>query len=255
MIIVSSIFIFGLFIGSFLNVLSDRLPKGENFLNSRSYCPSCKHNLSFFDLIPVISFIVLKGKCRYCKKRISFWYPLSEITTAVVFVLAYLTSLQSFMSIYFIFLLLISSLLIIVFLTDIKYGIILDKIITFAVFIAVLYLIIFENSSIISHFIAGLLALLFFLLLVVFTKGKGMGFGDVKLSFFMGLLLGIPGVIISLYIAFLTGAFVAIILILWRKKRFFKDTISFGPFLVLGTLITLFWGSLLNPLLLKLIGF
>lgn len=255
MVIVFSLFIFGLFIGSFLNVLSDRLPKGENFLNSHSYCPNCKHNLSFLDLIPVISFIFFKGKCRYCKKRISFWYPLSEIITAVVFVLAYITSLQSFMSVYFIFLLLMSSLLIVVFLTDIKYGIILDKIIALAAFVALLYLIIFSNFSIISHFIAGLLALLFFLLIVVFTKGRGMGFGDVKFSFFMGLLLGIPGVIVSLYIAFLTGACVAIILILWRKKRFFKDTISFGPFLVLGTLITLFWGSFLNPLFLRLIGF
>lgn len=240
------LFIFGLSVGSFLNVLIDRLPKGESPVKGRSHCDKCKKTLKWYDLIPLLSFLILKGKCRYCKTKLSFYYPIIEFTTGVMFVLTFLFvgSMNHELRImdlgYYLFL--VSS-LIVIFFADLKYGIIPDKVLFPAVAISFLYLFINHSSLIINHFLAGLGASLFFLLLFLITRGRGMGFGDVKLSFLMGLILGFPNIIVSLYVAFLTGAIIGCILILWQKKRIRGTTIPFGPFLAIGTLISIFFGE------------
>ena len=138
------------------------------------------------------------------------------------------------------YLIIISS-LIVVFFTDLKYGIIPDKVIILAILASLLYVFILHNSYFIIHLLSGIGALLFFFFLFLLTKGRGMGFGDVKLSFLLGLVLGFPGTLISLYIAFLTGAIIGCILIIWKKKKLIGTKIPFGPFLVLGTLVAIFF--------------
>lgn len=249
----------GLFVGSFLNVLSDRLPRNETVVKGRSHCEYCKKELQWYDLIPLFSFIFLKGKCRYCHKKLSFSYPISELGTGLIFFITSLFVLNGPIYTYdivikLIFYLFMVSSLIAIFFADLKHGIIPDKIIFPAILINLLYLLLFNNHFLIQNFLSGLGALLFFLLLVLVTRGRGMGLGDVKFSFLIGLFLGFPGVLIGLYLAFLTGALISIILILWRKK-FLKDSIPFGPFLVLGTFIGLYFGNLLYEKLLLLMGF
>ncbi|RJQ37039.1 prepilin peptidase [Candidatus Microgenomates bacterium] len=252
------LFILGLCIGSFLNVLIDRLPRNETILKGRSHCENCKKKLAWHDLIPLLSFVLLKGKCRYCKSPISLYYPVVELMTGVLFVLVAINfqfSIFNFQSnsnfqifnsslMALIFQLFIISSLIVVFFTDLKYGIIPDKIIIPSILISLFYFFIIYNSLFISHLISGIGAFLFFLLLFLITRGKGMGFGDVKFSFLMGLFLGYPKIGVAFYIAFLTGAFVSLILISWRKKEI-KATIPFGPFLVIGTLVSMFAGEFL----------
>lgn len=249
-----SIFILGLFVGSFLNVLVDRLPKGESVIKGRSRCERCKKELAWRDLIPLFSFLQLKGKCRYCRSPLSFYYPIIELTTGIMFFVTALFVFNNFQfSIPLIYYLFIVSSLIVIFFADLKYGIIPDKIVFPAIAIIFLYLLINPSSFIINHLLSALGACLFFLLLFLITKGRGMGFGDVKFAFLMGLILGFPNIIVALYAAFLTGAIIGIILILWRKKRIFGTSIPFGPFLVLGNFIAIFFGKQLSQNFLRMV--
>ncbi|MBI2430419.1 MAG: prepilin peptidase [Candidatus Levybacteria bacterium] len=248
MIDVIFLFVFGLFIGSFLNVLIDRLPRDEQIFRGRSYCELCKHKLSFSDLVPVLSFVYLKGKCRYCHTPLSYYYPLVEITTGLLFVLSFVFFKQ-FLIVYYLFL--ISS-LIVIFFTDLKYGIIPDKIL----FPAIIATVIFNfQFSIFNYLISAIGSFLFFFCLWAVTRGKGMGFGDVKYVILMGLILGFPHILVGLYIAFLTGAVVSLILVLWGKKKLKGSTIPFGPFLVFGTIVALFWGERLIETVLPWLSF
>ena len=254
------IFLLGLLVGSFLNVLVDRLPREESLIWARSRCDRCKKNLKWYDLIPLLSFIFLKGKCRYCRMRISLYYPVVELATGVLFILTFLFlgimnpfglaqgghELRIMDLGYYLFL--VSS-LIVIFFADLKYGIIPDKIIFPSIVVSLIYLFLIHNSLFLIHILAALGASLFFLILFLVTRGRGMGFGDVKFAFLMGLVLGFPDIVFALYIAFLTGAIIGCILIVWRKKRVFGTTIPFGPFLVIGTLISIFFGDILQNLL------
>ncbi len=247
------LFIFGLCIGSFLNVLADRLPQDGSVIKGRSRCDKCKKTLKWYDLIPLLSFVNLKGKCRYCHARLSFFYPIIELTTGVMFAITtffILNGSQFLISnfqllITLIYYLFIVSSLIVIFFADLKYGIIPDKIIFPSALISIAYLFFNHQSLIINHLLSAIGASFFFLLLFLITKGRGMGFGDVKYAFLMGLVLGFPNIIVSLYVAFLTGAIVGCILIIWRKKALRGTSIPFGPFLVLGTLSAIFYGEVL----------
>jgi len=244
MSIVMGIFVFvlGLLIGSFLNCLIYRLElrelKGEKRspFKGRSFCPRCGHVLSWLDLVPILSFLLLRGKCRYCSKSISKQYPLVELLTALVFLLIF-SHYGLLLTIYY---LLISCLLIIIFVFDLKHFIIPDVIIFPAIIIALIFRVFFTESDY-SFIGAGLGASLFFLLIFLISKGKWLGFGDVKLALFMGLFLGYPQILVGLFLSFFIGAIIGIILILFKKKGL-KSEIPFGPFLILGTYIGLFWG-------------
>ena len=264
------IFISGLFFGSFLGVLVDRLPKKENVIKGRSRCDKCKKELGLFDLIPVLSFVFLKRKCRYCHTKLSLLYPVIEILTGIMFALTYMFIISNFkfqisneflilksLIILTYYLFMISS-FIVIFFTDLKYGIIPDKIVFPAIVINIFYLLFFNPKSLIFNLASGLGAFLFFVIIsyifYILTKKQSMGGGDIKLSFLLGLSLGFPGILVALYLAFLTGGVIAIILILWKKKAFSKDTLPFGPFLIFGAIISLFWGNQIYSLALNFLG-
>lgn len=239
-------FILGLFFGSFLNVLIDRLPQGENPWRGRSRCDYCKKTLGVWDLLPVISFLWLRGKCRYCHKRLSWEYPLLELFTASVFGICGLALLNHYINHPYLGLILtagliIASSFIVIFFADIKYQIIPDEMIISLLGGSLLF-IVFTSRSLLPYLLTSLIAAGFFLAIYVVTRGRGMGFGDVKLVFALGLFLGFPKALIALYIAFLTGAVVSLILILVKKKRL-KSRIAFGPFLVGGSVLSLIFGQ------------
>lgn len=232
------LFITGIFIGSFLNVLIDRIPKGEDFMLGRSHCDFCKKILEPLDLIPLFSFLFLKGRCRYCHKKLSWQYPVIEFISGLILSFFFLTSVNYQMMLfnYFLF-----AGLLVIFVSDLKYRIIPDQIVGFLVILQLAELLIISGNMT-NHIFSGIGFFLFFLLLVIITKGKGMGLGDVKYSFFMGLLLGFPKIIVAFYASFLTGAVFSLILILKGKKTM-KSTVAFGPFLVFGTVVTYHYGN------------
>lgn len=244
------IFVLGLAIGSFLLVLADRIPKNEPVFLGRSHCDHCQKTLSYKDLVPFFSFIAFNGKCRYCKKSLSLYYPAVELLTGVLFVLTYLMVAHGELG----FFLFIVSVLVVIFFADLKYGLIPFVIIFPAIIITFLYIILNTQYVIQNHFLSALGAAGFFLLIFLITRGRGMGFGDVVLAFFMGLLLGFPEIIVALYAAFLTGTAASLILILRGKKKFFGSTIPFGPFLILGTYVSLFWGKTIISFVLPYLG-
>lgn len=243
-------FTLGLAVGSFLNVLIYRLPLGLG-IRGRSFCPHCKKTIRWFDNVPLLSFLLLGGKCRRCHSPIGWQYPAVELITAALFVVTFsFLSSERIMNqesgimgmIELLYSLLILSLLIVIFFIDLRHKIIPDLLVFPAIIVTFLYISIIHNSLFIIHFLAAIGAFAFFLTLFLFTRGRGMGFGDVKLAFLMGLILGFPNIVVALYLAFLTGAVVSIILVLRGRKRL-KDAIAFGPFLVIGTFVAFFWGE------------
>ncbi len=254
--VVLFLFIIGLFVGSFLNVVVDRLPRGENVLIGRSHCEFCKKNLAWYDLIPLLSFLLLHGKCRYCKKWIGWKYLLIECITGLLFAITYFLSFFAYgnISLYqIIFDLCIMSILIVIFFIDLWNGIIPDVLVLLAVVITFLYLFLTAPITVVPAVLSGLGASLFFLLLFAVTLGKGMGLGDVKLVFLLGLLLRWPNIFVCIYLAFLTGAAASLILILLRRKKFRGSTIPFGPFLVVCAYVTMFLGNALWNMIFQLI--
>jgi leader peptidase (prepilin peptidase) / N-methyltransferase len=239
----------GLALGSFLNCAAYRLEVGESFLAGRSYCPECKHKLCWQDLVPLFSFVFLGARCRYCQKPISFRYPLVEISTAIIFLLIFnfqfpisggfpIFDLQNILAT--IYLLISASLLIIIFIFDLKHYIIPDGAVFAAMAISGLWSLFF--GQILNALGAAAAAALFFLLIFLISRGKWMGFGDVKLAFFMGLFLGFPKIIAALFLAFFIGAIIGICLIIFGKKKFSSE-VPFGPFLIIGTFLALLSGE------------
>jgi len=244
-----SIFIFGLIVGSFLNCVIYRLEKKESFLRGRSYCPHCKHPLAWYDLIPLLSFIFLRRRCRYCHKPISWQYPIVELATGFLFTLPLFSSPSQWEGEVWwgwFFYLLIACFLIIIFVYDLKHFTILDKVLIPAIILSVFYrvleLIINNQLSIINYFCAALGAAGFFLLIYLISKGKWIGFADVKLAILLGLILGWTKIGLSLFLSFFIGAIIGIGLVVFSDKKF-KSEIPFAPFLITGALISLFWGQ------------
>ena len=256
-LIYSFVFIFGLIIASFLNSVIYRLSISQDFLFGKSYCPNCKHDLNWSDLIPLISFLVLKGKCRYCKKPISIQYVLVELATAVLFViliwqnidLIYDFTLFRFLNLCFMLYVVCS--MIVIFVYDLKHYIIPDKVIFPAIIAAFSYQLfdIWNSFGIwtldfdilkllLNPILSAIVSSLFFLSIVLGSRGKWMGMGDVKLAFLMGLFLGFPKILIALFLAFFIGAIIGISLIILGEKTF-KSEVPFGPFLIMGTFLAL----------------
>ncbi|OGK13212.1 hypothetical protein A3I50_01825 [Candidatus Roizmanbacteria bacterium RIFCSPLOWO2_02_FULL_37_9] len=260
------IFIIGLSIGSFLNVLIDRLPKDKS-ITGRSHCDHCRKKLAWYDLIPILSYLYLGAKCKYCGKRISFFYPLIEAVTGMMFVVVVMLlslnirgslfalggffNLENFdlvkrvlISIHTLALLGIVSMAIVIFFSDLEYQIIPDSI-QLALFVFSFFFLLTGGITAKVFFNqvgAAFVVMIPILFLFLGTKGKSMGFGDVKLAFNLGFLLGLLGGALALYIGFVSGAIIGVILILFKKKGL-KSKIAFGPFLVLGLVIMLFFGN------------
>lgn len=266
----TTLFIIGLFIGSFANVLIYRIPLGKPWVAGRSYCPKCKHKLYWYDLIPLFSWIFLHRKCRYCHKPISFRYPLIELTNAGLWGIIGLTAstpyghlglwnlgYQNNISLITTLLFLIlSTCLLVIFVIDIQHFIIPDNLtITIAIISLILILIQpnYNSQQLITNLLWGLGAFSFFFLLHFITRGKGMGWGDVKFSFVMGLLLE-KNVLVALMIAFVSGAIIGILLLATKIAKP-QQPIPFGPFLVFGTIIGLIYGSQLLNWYLPFLGY
>ncbi len=222
-------------------------------MRGRSFCPNCKKELAWQDLLPVFSFIFLRGKCRYCRKKISWQYPLTEIATGIIFMLVFRIFfsqifLQSVDYLNLAYYWAITAFLIIIFIYDLKHYIIPDKVIYLAIIVSVvwravsLFFDLYTEHEILEIACAALVSAAFFLLIVLLSHGKWMGAGDIKLAFLMGLVLGWPGVLVALSVAFYSGAVVGLGLMALGKKKL-KSEIPFAPFLVAGTFIALFWGN------------
>jgi len=235
-----SIFILGLILGSFYNVVGLRVPEKQSIVAPRSACPHCHHQLTSFELIPVFSYMFLGGKCRQCKARISPIYPLMELATGLLFVLAPL--ILGWTNELFVAWTLIS-LFIIIFVSDITYMIIPDKVLLFFTGIFLLERIVIPLQpwwDSLAGAAAGFLLLLF---IAVISKG-GMGGGDIKLFALIGFVMGIKLVFISFFISALYGAIFGIIgLMTGKVKR--KNPIPFGPFIAAGTLTAYFYGDMI----------
>lgn len=241
------LFILGLCVGSFLNVLIYRINE-ENvpkFWQGRSICPNCKHQLSWQDNIPLLSYIFLKGKCHYCHKKISIQYPIVELVTAISFVVTGLHPV----------ILALVAVFIVIFFSDIKYMLIPDEMVIIGSVATLIYNLQFTilNQFQILNFkfqiptvnlLTGIVAMSAFMLIVLLTRFKGMGLGDVKLAFLMGFLLGFPKILTALWISFVLGGIYALALLLLKKTKL-SATIPLGPFLVIGTLISALWSNIL----------
>lgn len=250
------IFLIGICIGSFINVAIDRIPHGKSIVYGRSQCDFCKHQLAWYDLVPIFSYLFLLGKCRYCHKKLSLQYPVVELLVGLLAVFIYLFQQPMTLNDFAVYTL-DTALFVVAFaltIMDIKYHILSDiLLITFGGFLFIKFL--FEDpGSLLLRLGFGLLAALPILALYVFTKGRGMGFGDVKLVFLLGFLLGFPMSFVMYYVAFLTGAVWGVILILSGKKSLKGSAIAFGPFLFLGAFIALIWGYTVWHYLLTFFG-
>jgi len=228
-----------------------RLKKNESIFKKRSYCPNCKKKLTWSELIPIVSFLIQKGKCRKCRKKISLQYPLVEFFTGLIFLLVaiYYFDFNPYALINLFYLLIVSSFLIVIFVYDLKYYLVSDKVIYPAIFIAILYDIYLafmsgQLSVLTLSFAAAFIIGGFFLLLVLISKEKWMGMGDVKIGILMGLFFGPFQFLTAIFLAFLLGAIVSIVLIALKKKTM-KSEIPFGPFLTGASFITIFWGTYL----------
>ena len=236
------VFILGAVMGSFTNVLIDRVPRGESVWGGRSYCEHCKRKLEWFELIPVGSYLFLNGKCRTCHHKIPARIFGVEVLTGALFVTTYLVYLsqKGAFNPVLLFYIPIISILVAIFFIDIDLMIIPDSLLIALLLITAAMHILFSASSVFIYIIAALVACLFFLLLFIVTRSRGIGFGDVKFAFVIGFLLGYPNTIFALYGAFVIGAIVSLILIMAGKKKFHGGMIAFGPFLVIGIFIALY---------------
>jgi leader peptidase (prepilin peptidase)/N-methyltransferase len=232
------VFILGICVGSFLNVCIFRIPAGKSVMFPSSYCYSCGHKLGLLDLVPVLNYFYLRRKCRWCGAAFTWQYPLIEFITGLMFLLIwhrYGYSWETLTGWVFI------SILIIVTVIDLKHLIIPDKV-TLTGLVLGLPLIALQSWASLKMGIVALLAASFLFWTIVVVSRGGMGGGDVKLAALMGLYLGPVNVSIALFLAFLAGGIVAIVLLVTKLKSR-KDVIPFGPYLALGSLIAFLWGS------------
>lgn len=252
-------FVFGAIFGSFINCLVYRLHSNKTMLG-RSFCPKCNHILGFFDLFPIFSYIFLKAKCRYCQKKISVQYFLVELFTGIIFSFGYwfyfLYSSGSEANILsLIFYLIISLFLIIIFLYDLKYYLVLDLIVWPAIIIAFSFNFFILKVDLLNLLIAGVIGSSFFGIQFIVSKGKWIGGGDILIGLLIGFVLGWPKAILAIFISYILGSIIGVILLTFKKKGW-SSQLPFGPFLVFSTwLLILFGDVILNWYLTKILVF
>lgn len=243
----------GFAVGSFLNVCIDRLPSRKSLVSPPSHCDNCERRLSFVDLVPVVSYLLLRGRCRHCRAPIPRRVLLVEILTGVIFFLAYwrfgLSSefaLTAFWGCIF---------LLVIFI-DWEKQLILNRI-TYPAAVIALVILGFDSvfpeagilgnldlvpqPSVLSGIIGGAIGFIFFMIVFLISRG-GIGMGDIKLAGLIGLVTGVPLFIVALLLGILLGGVVAIVILLLKKKGR-KDVIPYGTFLGIGPIVTLLWGS------------
>lgn len=242
--------LFGLLIGSFLNVCIFRLPLKESVVINSSHCPRCGTSLRALDLVPVFSYLFLKGKCRYCKAFISVRYPLIELLTGIVF---FITALEIGFTAILVKYLFFFSLLIVVTFIDLDHQIIPNQLVIILLVWGLGWQLFRPEISWLQAMFGALLGGGLLLAVAVVSKG-GMGGGDIKLMFAAGFFMGPALTGLALFLGFFSGAVVGLILILLRiKKR--KDPIPFGPFLTVSIFVSILWGNGIINAYLRFAGF
>lgn len=286
-------FVIGAILGSFAKAIADRSLTKRSFWG-RSYCVSCKKKLNWYDLFPIFSYIFLRGKCRYCHKSIGIEYLLVEIVMGAMVGLLFYQQAANFQFTIFnsqsinnyqssiiildlIFKTFFITILVALFLTDLKKMLIPDRIVIPAIWISIIFVTVitiikiiylyyylsqtflgklllpphtdyFQRHALLAarplfgDILSGILISSCFMMLIKITRGRGMGGGDVKLGALIGFALGFPASVVALITAFLSGACFSLMLVATGRKNF-KSEIPFGPFLVSGSLIALFWGD------------
>ncbi len=231
--------LFGLFFGSFLNVLIFRFPEMKGVVSGRSYCPKCKKPIAARDLIPIISYIILWGRCRNCQKRISPQYPLVELATGIVFFL--FTKYIGF-NYQLIPYLIIASISILIFVYDSKY-LEIPEVFSWLLLIFVIIAAAMAPSFSISNFLlGGLIGGGILGIIVGISDERMMGSGDIKIGLAFGFLLGPERSILFLFLSFIIGAIIGLILMIVKRKEI-KSEIAFAPFLILAATICSLWGQ------------
>jgi prepilin signal peptidase PulO-like enzyme (type II secretory pathway) len=261
LLITTFLFVLGAILGSFLSVVILRSTAGEGWVSGRSRCDFCKNTIAWYDNIPLLSFILLGGKCRHCKDSILPLHPMVEVLTGVLMVWWYwggflffkltqtpLSFLQP------IFWLIVGLILIYLFIIDLNYMILPNKPVFLLFVAAVVYRVVLVSSGIMQindlyyAILAAVLSFAFFYAIykisILVYKQEGMGFGDVKLVVPLALLLGAQNMIICLFLSFIIGAVVGVILISFGNGKM-KSAIPFGPFLISSTVMSLLWGDII----------
>jgi len=242
------IFVFGTIIGSFLNVVILRYNTGMSITKGRSMCFSCGKSLTWYELVPLFSYLFLRGKCSVCKSKISSQYPLVEFTTGLLFVLSFMRfGLSPMLPIY----MLTVSVLIAMAVYDLKHKIIPDGMVYLFVILSLVTLF-FSTGHFslpdILDFMSGPILFSFFAFFFLVSSGRWMGFGDAKLALGVGWFLGFEGGIYAITMAFWIGAIFSIILLLLQKFSFLKSRLTmkselpFAPFIILGFFLNFFTG-------------
>ena len=253
----------GLFVGSLLNVCIDRIPAGESIVKPSSHCSSCKKRIPQKDLIPLISYILLRGRCRYCGVKIPIRIFVVELTTAILFGLItwHSLSIQDGLSVHIAMPLIYTCIFIVIFFIDLEQQIIIiHPIVSTGIVLALIFSLFWTGfgeywpqTSIANTYLDGIASALLggvsgFVFMVVpyliaraHYKTEGIGQGDIYLAVLIGLATGFPLVLLALIIGVIIGGITAIALIVLRRKKR-KDAIPFGPFLAIAAMVTLIWG-------------
>ena len=230
--------LFGVVIGSFLNVCVDRLPESRSIVSPPSHCPQCKRRLSILELIPVLSYIFLRGRCRSCGEKIPPRILAVELGTGIMFFLIWIRFGQSWDTV---LISLFGSLLLVIGLIDLEHQKILNILIYPAICFGLLLIPVTHLATPWTFLAGGALGFAVLFLIAVLSPGA-MGMGDVKLTIFLGIIVGYPEIVIVLFLAFVSGGLIAGILLAFKKIKL-KDRIAFGPYLALAGLITMLYGD------------
>lgn len=228
-------FIFGLVLGSFYTVVGERMPEGKSIITPPSHCPNCGHVLKFYELIPVFSFIFLRGKCSKCKSKIPVLSTLIELLTGILFLISFLVfgiSIKFFIALVFI------SMLMIIIVSDIRYMLIDDEILIIAsILIFILSIFEYGIKDALIYVLYGIICFIVMFLIKILGdfifKKESMGGGDIKLMFVFGLTMGIPLSIASIFLASFIGLPISLIML----KKNSSHELPFGPYLSIAAII------------------
>lgn len=232
----SMVFLYGIIIGSFLNVLIYRIPKKENFVVNRSHCMNCNYQLKWYDLVPIISYVLLKGRCRTCQTKISVQYPIVEAVNGILYIVIFgVNGFQVDSIIYCI----LTSLLIVLSVIDFHTFEIPEGI-NIAIGILGIITIAFDITNWLNYIVGFCSVSLFLLLLFVLSKGKAIGGGDIKLMAVSGLVIGWKANILAFFLACFLGSIIHVV----RMKVTKEDhVLALGPYLSMGIFIATLWGE------------
>lgn len=232
------IFFLGMIIGSFLNVCIYRIPRGESIVFPPSHCPHCQTRLKPWELVPVISWLWLRGRCHYCGEPVSWRYPAVELLTGLIFLLLFARQGLTWS---LLGQLVLASFLLVLTMIDLEHCLLPDKLTISGLVVGFAFSALTPGVGWRSALVGLLAAGGSLLLLAVVSRG-GMGGGDIKLAAMIGAWLGWPQVILAVFLAFVVGGLAGILLLVTKIKSR-KDLIPFGPFLAVGTFIAMLWGQ------------